>query len=220
MVSHHIVKLRPIFIELDKNVPLNKPVPVEDLIPLFEAESGKKIELIPVPSELVGGIHLGTKDGTKAYAIHKRCEAHYKTDVIMACPGCQEARFDIAKELVHTLDLVKDKTPPDKAAGELIHHLMKQAWGESPQVFADGWGQWWGLELLIRFRHRVLMHGGSMVLAMAKATNDYSQLAAQYCVPQDIVRRAYGDTYMDLMKGIREKHGLSCAAGPIDGPQI
>lgn len=210
-MSHLIGRLKPIFVELDKKVPLTKPVPVESLIPLFEAASGKKIELIPVPSVLVGGIHLGTKDGTKAYAVHKRCEAHFKSDVVMACPGCQEARYDIAKELVHSLDDEHDKTPPDEAAATLIEHLLKKAFGENLQVYADGWGQWWGLELLVRFRHRKLVGGGgSLVLATAKATSDYSQLAAQYCVPQDIVKRAFGENYMELMQGIREENALPC----------
>lgn len=216
-MSHHIHKLKPILLELDAKVPCGQPVPVEALLPLFEHHSGKKIELIPVKSNLVRGIHLGTKDG-RAFAVYKRCEVHHSTgEVVMACPGCQEARYDIAKELVHTFDGKGDKTPPDQAAAELIEHLVKEEFSENQQVFADGWGQWWGLELLVRYRHRVLIGGGgSLVLATARTTNDYSYMASQYCVPQDIVRKAYRPKYMDLMKGIREKHGLPCGIPDMD----
>jgi hypothetical protein len=209
-VSHQVNRLKPILNELDSICPFTSPVLVDKhLIPLFEKHSGKKIEKIPVQSNVLRGLHAGTADGQKALIVYKRCEAHHDGhEVEPTCPGCQESRYDIAKELIHCLDLDGEKTAPDEASGALLEQLMQQAWSANPQTLTDGWAQLWGLELLIRFRFRVLIRAGSMNYQMAKASENFAYFAGQFAVPEHIVRHAFADKYMDLMKGIRDGVGL------------
>lgn len=217
-MTHRAPLLKPILAELDGICPLDQPVLIDaHLLPLFLKHSGREtIDLIPVPSLEVRGIHLGSKNKKHAVVVYQRCEIHHGKQAERDCPGCQEARFSQAKELVHCLDTDGDMTPPDHTANDLLDQLVRSAWRESQQVMADGWGEPWGLELLVRYRHRLLVHGGgkstpSLQLSTARVTENYSYLAAQYGVPPAIIKRAFKDEYMALMKGIREANGLSCA---------
>lgn len=208
-MSHQVNRLKPILDELDSICPFYSPVLVDEhLIPLFEKHSEKEIEKFPVSSGVLRGLHGATKDGKKAVILYKRCDAHDGKLLVPTCPGCQESRYDLAKELVHCLDEPSEKTPPDAAAGSLLEQLMQQAWGANAQTLTDGWAQLWGLELLVRFRFRVLIRAASLNFHMAKAAGDFSYFSSQFAVPEYIVRHAFGDKYMDLMKGIREGVGL------------
>jgi len=209
-MSHHVRRLKPLLLELDEVCPLDRPVLVDaHLIPLFKKHGEREsIELIPVPAAQVRGLHLGHAPSKTAVIIYPRCEIHHGGQVDGACPGCQEARYTIAKELVHCLDRKEDKTSPDHMASDLINQLVRREWSESPQAFADGWGELWAIELLARFRHRLLVRGNASVprslrLATAVASNNYFLLASQYGAPDDAIKRAFSDGYMDLMRTIR-----------------
>lgn len=220
-MSHQVNRLKPILEDLDNLCPVYNPVLTDEhLIPLFEKHSGKTVEKYPAPSTILRGFHGGTKDGKRAIIVYKACEAHDAKHLVPTCPGCQESRYDIAKELVHCLDVEEEKTPPDGAAGSLLEQLMQQAWGANAQTLTDGWAQLWGLELLVRFRFRVLIRSGigSMNFHMAKASGDFSYFSGQFAVPEHIVRHAFSDKYMELMMGIRQGVGLPVTAPEPDHP--
>lgn len=194
--------------------PLDKPVLIDrHLIPLFKKHANlESIDLYPMPGEQVEGVHLGL-EGKRVSILYKRCEAHHGKAVDPACPACQSARYRIAKELVHSFDRAHEKTPPTEAAEKLLFLVARRAWIGS-QAIADGVGEFWGAELLARFRHRVFLQGGpgrnpSLRLITAQATGDFSDLARQYVIPQDRLAHAFSAEYMAAMQNIRAAHNLS-----------
>lgn len=194
--------------ELDEVVPLNQPVPISPLIGLVKQHAKlETVTLVGVTAERLEGFHGGKTD-SHALVIYQRCERHpdpKHSD--RGCPGCQTARFDIAKELTHSLDGAHERTSPDDSADKLLALVVKQAW-EGPEAAADGFGAMCALELLVRFRTRTAMLGSpavapSLRLTMAKNNNNYSELASQFAVPHWLLQHAFSEPYTNAIKNWR-----------------
>lgn len=216
----HFAQIAPVLAELDELCPLNKGVLIHaHLIPLFKKHGNlDEIILVPRPSssEILGLSILNAQE-RKMMIVHKACSIHDPDDVEPTCPDCQMMRYVIAKELVHALDEIDHRTPPTDATRSLIDQLLRKAWTESDQASADGFGTIWAGELLMRFRCRAAIQGGggglapSFLFTQARANDDYSIIAKTFCVPSYIARHMLGDSYMKMMKDIREKLGLLTA---------
>lgn len=212
----YLQSIKPILDELDQEIDILHPIIVEDhLLPLFVKHSRfKSITLYPTDASIIRGMHLSSTETDTVHIFYKRCIAHVGEDIEPSCPGCQMERFTVAKELVHTLDSDEQRTHPDQVADHLLDQLIKGDWLENDQVMADGTAGLWAIELLARYCHRIIATGNfgtltpSSSLTNAKATGDYSYLARQYILPQDLVHMAFSDRYMSTMRDIRKSCGL------------
>lgn len=212
------VRLAPLLTELDTLCPVNGPVLIDEhLVPLFKKHAGlDSISFYPVPSTLVLGVHFSHPEIRSVTIAYRRCEAHFETDLEPTCPECQEARYRQAKELVHCFDSETEKTAPGEAAQKLIDQLVKGSW-EGPEAIADGVGEYWGIELLARYRHRRFLLGDGTAgvknihLAMAEENKNFSRLASQYGVPQHLLAHAFSPGYMAAMRELRISVGI-----PVD----
>jgi hypothetical protein len=211
----HVLRLKPLLLELDELCPVYCPVLIDQhLVPLFKKHGDRdRIDLIPVPAEQAKGVHIGNAADRRAVIVYPRCEIHHNSQVDPACPGCQDARFTIAKELVHCFDRSEEKTTPEHMGGDLIIQLIKRDWNKSAQASADGWGEIWAIELLVRYRHRLMLRGSESVnrslrLASAMASNNYVYIASQFGAPVNPIRNCFADGYMEGMAKIRARADL------------
>ena len=208
-------KLKPLLEALDQICRYNKPVLIHaHLIPLFKEHCGlEEIKLIPWDGKRIIGLHLSAPAEKRLVIYHKHCPTHDPDDVEASCPDCQDMRFVIAKELIHALDGNGHRSSAADATKTLIDQLLREAWAESLPGTADFMGGIWAGELLMRYKSRWPMHGGGvlapgMLLIQARANSDFSYIARQFCVPQDVVRHLLSDRYMSAMKQLRQALGL------------
>ena len=198
--------------DLDSVVAFDRPVIIfEHLVPLIQKHSGiSEVSLVGINKPTVKGMHLS--NAQHATLFYQRCSVHHEDELQPSCPGCQAARFFMTKELVHCLDGAHEKTPPTSAAHELLLQLVKQTW-QGPQAMADGTAGLWAIELLVRYRHRILIRDG-LAMAQARANDDYSNVARQYAVPQWAIKHAFGEELMQAMASFRTHHCLPLNVPP------
>jgi hypothetical protein len=215
-VLEYIDRIKLLLIELDETVDLFRPVLVEDhLVPLFAKHSPyKTIKLYPTDSSHIWGMHISDSESGIAHIFYRRCASHGGEELEPSCPGCQHARYIAAKELVHTLDSDEQKTQPKNVAEKLLGQLLRGDWFDNHQVKADGMAGYWAIELLARYSHRLCVTGNFGTLSpmksliSARESGDFSYIAKQYAIPQQLVQLAFADRYMASMRDIRKLAGI------------
>jgi hypothetical protein len=227
----HARSIAPILTELDEIRDLDLPVRVrDDLLPLFQKHTAyNDIHCLPLSSAMLESLqtadirafHISNSEKHWAKIFYTPCELHAAESELVqpTCPFCCDARFDQAKELVHLLDAPDQRTTIQSFQDELLTELIDGNYGANAQVRADGAGEEWAVELLVRYRHRIVATGDDRLpeanaLRVARANNDFRLIAAKYAVPDWCASHAFAKRTMSAMKAIRQTVGLSIAFPP------
>ena len=169
----HARSIAPILTELDEIRDLDLPVRVrDDLLPLFQKHTAyNDIHCLPLSSAMLESLqtadirafHISNSEKHWAKIFYTPCELHAAESELVqpTCPFCCDARFDQAKELVHLLDAPDQRTTIQSFQDELLTELIDGNYGANAQVRADGAGEEWAVELLVRYRHRIVATGAS-----------------------------------------------------------
>jgi hypothetical protein len=201
--------LRPVFVELEATVPINQAVQIKHLIEVCRKYTTKQsIQVRPLPKGVMtlDGLHLG---GQKGVVFRRECSKCDAQSFDKTCPECQEQRFRTAKELVHCFDGPADKTKPGEAifsiAGELLKRRLTA--DSSPSLYSEYYGKIAATELLMPYLARKATTDG-FALSRAKQSDNFTAVAENFCVPEEVAKNAYSDDWMAYIKSIREAVGL------------
>jgi Zn-dependent peptidase ImmA (M78 family) len=201
-MQHLLKKLKPILLEIE-NSRINepKPVTIEELLPIFEKYSGKRILRIPLTlAKGIKGIDIGAGDTNLIF--HHKCSEIFNKH----CSDCQMERFSTAKELVHTLDEDGQKTKPEEIEADYLENLLLKKL-KNASLDVEYKAELGAIELLVPYYIRKAMIG-SMALVRAKNNDDYTDLCGNFCVPEKFVRIAFSDENMGLIKACRKINGM------------
>jgi hypothetical protein len=214
-------RIKPILDELDQILALSSPVRIDKhLVPLFiKYTSFQKIDRIPIKPEItstkvIEGIHYTDQSKGIARIFYRACPEHDDTSYSKTCPECREARFRQTKELVHLLDDPADKIDAGKFDDELVEKIASGLYDANGATTSEWKCEWWAVELLIRYRHRLGFTGGDAYpengkLSIARTSNNYTEFAIAYGAPDWCVEHAYSVNGMATMKELREEVELS-----------
>jgi hypothetical protein len=229
-VIDHASRIAPILRELDEIRELDQPVRVKaDLLPLFSKHTVyADIKVKPLSGSALAiaqtrdlkAFHISSSADCWAHIYYTPCAAHDTSETLPDCPACCDSRFFQTKELVHLLDDETQRTNAEGFDKELLKELIAGNYGANAQVRADGDGEDWAVELLVRYRHRIVATGNgtlpteSRSLTAARSTGEWRLFASLYCVPAWCVQLAFAPRTMSAMKVLREQLNLSTAVAP------
>lgn len=201
-----LARLRPILSHIENDLEENgsRPIPIKELVGLFQKYTSKEIEC--VPSRLGGllqGTHLSFPEKNKILIMHEFCDSGFDR----ACASCQAERFAIAKELVHIIDDDNEKTPPTAARADLLERLVTNDFTGKP-MNAEFMAELGALELLAPYIVRKGCRGDRRDIEAAR-TQDYSFFSALFSIPEAWAAVAFSDNYWNYIIESRRVSGCT-----------
>lgn len=208
-VIEYAKRIKPVLLELDEQIPIHNGVDINGLKAVCETHANVKVSLFPIRIKSLNGLFVGGDKSAQVF--YRACAHHADIDAHWACAECQLSRFVIAKELSHLFDLDDDKTGPGSATDALLQDLIKGEFSHTGTL-ADEMGILWALEMLVRFEHRKTVSGNGVLaphprLTKAISSDDYSDLARCYGVPNAIIKTAFAKSFNDHVRELRRIAG-------------